>query len=554
MRGALFGRDRDSSGVRRRPLSTRVSLFLAAIVFIAVALVVASSGVAMRSWMIFQVDESLQESIHRVRSIDEGADPGRRNGANDAPQSADPQGEGTQQRKRGEDPQSGDEAPRDAQGRKFPKGLDGPGSSEGQLQVVERDGEVTSGVVHDFEVAPISDENLALLRALPVERHGQTVSLKGLGSFRVLVSELADGTRIIVGQPLDTVDRTTMMLVLVGAGLSIVIIAGAAFTGRRWIVREMAPLGAVAQTARRIGAKDLATDMIEPLDRVDESVAPRGTEVGDVAQALNVMIDNVASALQARAESEQRLRQFVADASHELRTPLASIQGYTQLLQRESVEPELALSRISSESARMSGLVEDLLLLARLDAGRELQSVPVDVLPLAIDAVSDAHAAGADHDWVLDVGGDVEEIPACEVLGDESAIRQVLANLVNNARVHTPAGTRVVIGVDALPVSEEDIVVGSSGARRWRDGAGAAGSVRITVADNGPGIDEALRSTVFDRFVRGDSSRTRAGTGSSGLGLSIVSSITRALGGRVEMETGRGGTTFSVYLPRLHDD
>lgn len=511
-----FERHRDSIGIRRRPLSTRVSLFLAATVFIAVALVVASSGVAMRSWMIFQVDKTLQESVHRIRSIDEG--------------------------------------PRDGDGPKALKGLDGPGSSEGQLQVVERDGQTTSGVVHDFRVTSLDDESLAMLRALPVERHGQTVSLKGLGSFRVLVSESSDGTRIVVGQSLDTVDRTTMMLVLMGAGLSIVIIAGAAFVGRRWIVREIAPLGAVAQTSRRIGAKDLATDMIEPLDRVDESVAPRGTEVGDVAQALNVMIDNVASALQARAESEQRLRRFVADASHELRTPLASIQGYTQLLRRDSIEPELALSRISSESARMSGLVEDLLLLARLDAGRELQSVPVDVLPLAIDAVSDAHAAGADHEWVLDVDGDEEEIPACEVLGDESAIRQVLANLVNNARVHTPAGTRVVIGVHALPVSEEDVVVDSSGARRWRSGTGPAGSVRITVADDGPGIDEGLRSTVFDRFVRGDSSRTRAGTGSSGLGLSIVSSITRALGGRVEMETGSGGTAFSVFLPRLNHD
>lgn len=517
-------------------MATRLTVVLALAVFAAVVLVVASSAMAMRSWMFHQMDRSLEETLVRVEHADGAADalslPAERT---DAPLK-DPEGRF-----------------RDG----APPGLGGPGSAEGELQVVERDGLVVSGIVKDFAVTSLSEKNLQILRSVRADHRGMSVDLDGLGRYWVRAKESADGTRIVVGQSTGQIDRTTVASTGLGLGLGAVVAFGAVFAGRRWISREMAPLARVAATARGIADSDLGAGEIEPLSRVGAEDARAGTEVGDVGQALNTMIDNVESALTARAVSESKLRQFVADASHELRTPLASIQGYTQLLQRDSIESGLALSRIASESSRMSGLVEDLLLLARLDAGRELGSSPVDLVPLAIDTVSDAHAAGPDHVWALELpeAGDGADLLGCELAGDEAALRQVFANLVSNARVHTPAGTRVVISVGRMPVDEDDVQVDRKGNRSWRKGSGPAGSVFLRVADSGPGIPEELRATVFDRFVRGDSSRTRAaspgGGGSSGLGLSIVSSITDALNGRVEMETGDGGTSFTAVFPRL---
>ena len=426
---------------------------------------------------------------------------------------------------------------------KGPRGLRGPGSSDGQLQLIKHDDEVLSGVVKQFDVVELDSEAQQQLLSLRCDSHGHDINLKNYGAFRVICTQ-KDSQTLIVGLSLAANNSTFFALIAVEGVIALVVILGATFIGRKWIRREMLPLGEVAATARNIGSQDLiAAPTVDTFDRVDSSIAQPGDEVGDVGFALNTMIDNVETALQARAESEQRLRQFVADASHELRTPLASIQGYTQLLQRGATDQELALSRIASESARMSGLVEDLLLLARLDAGRELASDPVDVIPLAIDAVSDAHAAGPDHQWSLDlpeIDDEVDSCTSCTVLGDESALRQVFANLVNNARIHTPAGTHVKVGVQTIAGT-----------------ASTPGFVRLSVADDGPGIAPELRATVFDRFVRGDTSRSRQGKGSSGLGLSIVSSIAEALGGRVDVDTlcegegkpGEHGTTFSVILP-----
>ncbi|WP_022867304.1 sensor histidine kinase [Schaalia vaccimaxillae] len=536
--------------VRRKPLSTRVSVFLAIIVTLALLAMVASSGFAMRTWMTNQVEHSLIDSLRRatqdksstdqVAPLTQAAQSGSQLGAN----------------KLDEDHGPG------ANGKGVPEGLNGPGLAEGSLRASEINGQLTGGVIHDFDIVALSDRALQELTELPDGKRPHTVDIDGLGSFLVRVGQDTNGQRVIVGQSTAQIDTTTLALMAVESALALVIIVAASIIGRRWVVREMRPLGSVAATARHIGARDLASEKVEPFDRVPADVAVPGSEVGDVGQALNSMIDNVEGALQARAESEQKLRQFVADASHELRTPLASIQGYTQLLQKDSIEEELALSRIASESKRMSGLVEDLLLLARLDAGRELVSVPVDVLPLVLDALSDGHAAGGDHEWSLDIDEDIaDEGGSFIVMGDEAGLRQILANLVTNARVHTPAGTRVTVGVRAIPVGEGDVVADAGSKRHaWRPGAGPAGSIRLSVADSGPGIPEHLRSTVFDRFVRGDSSRTRSSqagvtaTGSSGLGLSIVASLAQALGGRVDMTTSSDGTTFEVYLPRAVTD
>ena len=522
---------------RSRLLTVRLSRFLAAAVAIALVTMLAASAFAMRSWMTSKLDSSLESMLSRLEKNAELTleqplpPPPPHHGDGDdaqAPASNSPSADPTA-------------TPTD----KGPRGLRGPGSSDGQLQLIKHDDEVVSGVVKQFDVVELDSEAQQQLLSLRCDSHGHDVNLKNYGAFRVMCTQ-KDSQTLVVGLSLAANNSTFFALIAVEGVIALVVIAGAAFIGRKWIRKEMLPLGEVAATARNIGSKDLiATPTVEDFQRVDYSIAQPGDEVGDVGYALNTMIDNVETALQARAESEQRLRQFVADASHELRTPLASIQGYTQLLQKGSADEELALARIASESARMSGLVEDLLLLARLDAGRELASDPVDLIPLAIDAVSDAHAAGPDHEWVLDLpqfDDEDEDCVSCTVAGDESALRQVFANLVNNARIHTPAGTRVKVGVQ---------VIGG--------GASAPGFVRMSVADDGPGIPPELRATVFDRFVRGDTSRSRQGKGSSGLGLSIVSSIAEALGGRVDVDTvcegeakpGEHGTTFSVILPAM---
>jgi two-component system OmpR family sensor kinase len=214
----------------------------------------------------------------------------------------------------------------------------------------------------------------------------------------------------------------------------------------------------------------------------------------------------------------------VADASHELRTPLASIRGYAELTRRsgETLPPDVAhaIGRVESESVRMTGLVEDLLLLARLDEGHRPDSSDVDLGRLLVDAVSDARAAGPDHEWRLD-------LPAEPVIvrGEPARLHQVVANLLANARAHTPGGTQVTTAL--------------------RDRGDAA---VVEVADDGPGIDPELQATVFERFVRGDGSRSRA-AGSTGLGLAIVHAVVEAHGGTAEVESEPGRTVFRVTLP-----
>lgn len=525
---------------RSRLLTVRLSRFLAAAVAIALVTMLAASALAMHSWMTSKIDSSLESMLSRLEknaelSLQQPVPP-------PPPPTAGSQDDHDDHHVPSQSKSPSSSASPSEHG---PRGLRGPGSSEGQLQLIKDNDEIVSGVVKQFDVVELDSAAQQQILSLRCDGHGHNASLPNLGTFRIMCAQ-SESRTLVVGLSLAANNSTLIMLVALEGLIALIVIAGATFIGRKWIRREMLPLGEVAATARNIGSQDLiAAPTVDTFDRVDSSIAQPGDEVGDVGFALNTMIDNVETALQARAESEQRLRQFVADASHELRTPLASIQGYTQLLQRGATDQELALSRIASESARMSGLVEDLLLLARLDAGRELASDPVDVIPLAIDAVSDAHAAGPDHQWSLDlpeIDDEADSCTSCTVLGDESALRQVFANLVNNARIHTPAGTHVKVGVQTIAGT-----------------ASTPGFVRLSVADDGPGIAPELRATVFDRFVRGDTSRSRQGKGSSGLGLSIVSSIAEALGGRVDVDTlcegegqpGEHGTTFSVILPAI---
>ena len=284
-----------------------------------------------------------------------------------------------------------------------------------------------------------------------------------------------------------------------------------------WVVRlGLRPLERMGDTAGRIAAGDLS-QRVEP--------AEPDTEVGRLGLSLNAMLHQIEQAFAERAASEERLRVFLADASHELRTPLASIRGYAELFgmgaASDEAEAEKAMSRIEQEAARMGVLVEDLLLLARLDEARETVREPVDVAELARDAVGDARAMAPDRDVALVLEGD-ETV----VRGDEDRLRQVVANLVRNALVHTPAGTPV------------EVAVGGDGER-----------VRLEVRDRGPGLPVADGAVMFERFWRSEAARARGG-GGAGLGLAIVHGIVTAHGGEVRAQArSGGGATFTVTLP-----
>jgi two-component system OmpR family sensor kinase len=329
----------------------------------------------------------------------------------------------------------------------------------------------------------------------------------------------ADGS-VVVALPLAEATSTTstMIAVLVLSGVGIVLLGGLA---AGWAVRRsLAPLSAIEGTAAAIAAGDLSRRV---------PVAPPSTEVGRLGLALNGMLAQIERAFAERSASEARMRRFVADASHELRTPLATIRGYTELHRLGGVSgpDEVAdtMRRIEDSATRMGALVEDLLVLARLDEGRPMRREPVDLTVLAADAISDLRALDPARPARLEAldGGPIRPVV---VTGDDARVRQVLANLVGNVVRHTPPGTPV------------EIAVGTT------DGHGV-----VEVRDHGPGIDAEHAARVFERFYRVDSSRTRQ-SGGSGLGLAIVASIVAALGGTVGLAaTAGGGATVRVALP-----
>jgi two-component system, OmpR family, sensor kinase len=371
------------------------------------------------------------------------------------------------------------------------------------------------------------------LSDLPVNGQAETVTLTHYGPYRFMASSGPDGA-IVSGMPLTMVTSTLHDVALA----EIAVFAGAllltGLIGTMWVRVSLRPLRRVAATATRVTELPLASGQVKMPERVPDA-NPR-TEVGQVGAALNRMLGHVEGALARREASENRLRRFAADASHELRTPLAAIRGYAELARRHPgpVPDDVAhaLSRVESESARMSVLVDELLLLAQLDAGRPLASEPVDLTRLAIDVTSDARAAAAGHRWQLDLPDE-----PVSVRGDEHRLHQVLANLLSNAARHTPAGTTVSVALATMPPAPGGP-------------PGDPGMVRVTVTDDGPGIPAELQPTLFERFVRGDSSRSRA-AGSTGLGLAIVDAVTAAHHGQVTVTSEPGRTQFAITLPRL---
>jgi two-component system OmpR family sensor kinase len=363
----------------------------------------------------------------------------------------------------------------------------------------------------------------------------------GHGRWRVAVQPLPDGSggSVVVAASLDPVDATTRQLRLIDLGVSLVVLAVLAGAGAAIVRASLRPLVEIEQTARAIAAGDLTR-------RVPER-DPR-TEVGRLGRALNTMLAQIEAAFGARAaseaaarRSEDRMRRFVADASHELRTPLTTIRGFAELYrqgagQLDPAELDRLMRRIEDQAARMGLLVEDLLLLARLDQQRPLDRVPVDLLALAADAVHDARAVAPDRQIELVLGGDGGGGPgtALVVLGDDRRLRQVLANLVDNALRHTPAGSPVEVRV-------------GSAALDGRPGAA------VELVDHGPGLTPDQTERVFERFYRADPARSQA-AGGTGLGLSIVAALVAVHDGTVQVDSVPGkGARFRVVLPLAPD-
>jgi two-component system OmpR family sensor kinase len=408
-----------------------------------------------------------------------------------------------------------------------PEFLLAPGLPAGTLSAHIDNGSIEDPAVlgPDFTRHRLAPSQVTVLTSVPPDGRRYTRDLGELGHYRVVAAVEPNGDIQVTGLPLSGVQNTVWRLIAIEVTVAATALLVIGVAGAAMIRLSLRPLRRVAATASRVAELPLSRGEVALSVRVPDTDTDPRTEVGQVGAALNRLLGHVADALAVRHASETRARQFVADASHELRTPLAAIRGYAELTRRghEDVPPDVAhaLRRVESESARMTVLVEDLLLLARLDSGRPLDRAPVDLSRLCVDTVSDAHAAGPDHRWLLDLPEDV-----VTVTGDSARLHQALANLLANARTHTPPGTTVTTKLRVAP----------------------DGSATLSVLDNGPGVPPQLQPEVFERFSRGDTSRSRA-AGSTGLGLSIVAAVVEAHGGTVSVASRPGHTEFVIALP-----
>lgn len=402
-------------------------------------------------------------------------------------------------------------------------------SPENVIALIQDGKVVDSAYFVDGDARPAPPEAVARIAELSwAGTEPRTVKLPGLDWYR-MVARPGDGDEILVTgvsrKPAwDAVTRETAIV----AGMTAIALLITAFCTIAIVRFALRPLDRVAATAAEVATL--------PLDRDHHAITPRvpagdtdpRTEVGLVGDTLNRLLDHVERALADVAASDRRMRQFITDASHELRTPLAAIHGYAELTRQDSsILPETteySLARIEAEAQRMNSLVSDLLLLARLDEGQDLDAADVDLTDLVVDAVNDATVSAPGHLWATNVPD-----AAVWVRGDRARLHQTIANLLSNARIHTPAGTTVTTGIAAAT-------------------AGGSDYVELTVTDNGPGIAAELLPHLFERFVRADKSRSRE-AGSFGLGLSIAASIVEAHNGSIEAESANGVTTFRIRLP-----
>jgi two-component system OmpR family sensor kinase len=471
-------------------LTARLVVTAVALVAIVVLLIGIAATVALRSYLSSRLDTDVTSSLNRFR-------PGMR-----------------------------EIGPGDPDDRSL-------GVARDSVTAASTDADVTGWITAEKGNQALTSPQVKALTAVPADGRPHDVVVPGLGTYRVAATPAPlsiDGSRpapgvVAVGLPLSTVDGPVSEVIAWEVLFGVVGVAAAGGVGAYVVRRQLRPLREVASTAHTVATLPLAEE-VAIAQRVPERLTDERTEVGQVGSALNTLLVHVEGSLAQRHRSEQQVRQFVADASHELRTPLTTIAGYTELARRrpdDAATARTALGKVEEESARMTEMVEDLLLLARLDAGRPLARNTVDLSRLLVEAVSDARVVAPDHRWRLELP---EE--SVEVSGDAERLHQVITNLLTNARKHTPAGTTVT--VTGTPYG-------------------------FSVHDDGPGFPPDLADRAFERFVRGDASRTRttsaggADEGGVGLGLSLVHAIVTAHGGTVALDSHPGSTTIEVSLP-----
>ena len=617
-----------SSAPRPRSLRTRLVVGVLGLVLVMAATMGAFSTITLHHTLMNRLDDQLTAASHRAEARRHGEEHDGSTLDQQAPDSAVPSASPAEPSATSSPAPSapathtcGDQDPAAVPGAKpVPAGLDAAGQATGTLTLIasgasdtgsaddsgDRDGAdggdadrssgtapasatVTAGYIDDDgRYQSLTPAECQVLLSLETTGEPVTVGIDSLGDYRVLASKDATtGDIVITGLSMKADNTLVRTQLLVEGAIVMIGTLIAALAGRTMVRSSLASLERVASTAERVASQPLARGEVSIDERVPGEDLTSSREVGQVGSALNTLLGHVDDALTARQHSETQVRQFVADASHELRTPLASIRGYTELIAREGADAALpdeavhALERVHSESLRMSRLVEDLLLLARLDAGRDLNRDEVDLVGILLDTVSDARAAGPDHEWELDLAAldapadlgederdDFEPEPPL-VLGDEARLRQVLVNLLANARVHTPAGSHVITTLSrrTAPVASDAPNGSGERERGGRDvssgGAAAAAAppgeeLVITISDDGPGIEAAVRGRLFERFARGDASRERR-TGSTGLGMSIALAIVVSHGGTLTVDSvcagedpvhpQAHGTIFTVALP-----
>jgi two-component system OmpR family sensor kinase len=388
------------------------------------------------------------------------------------------------------------------------------------LTLLDGNGTVVGGIGGDLNRVSVKDYIAGYTPTEVAEFEGRPFTIKAKGeNFRVLALPLPSNLgSIAIAQSLSDVDRTLSRLQWLFFLIGFVIVGLIALASRTMIKVGLKPLSDVENTAEKIAAGDLSARLPD---------AKPTTEVGRLTTSLNTMLARIEESFTVRKTSEDKLRRFVADASHELRTPLTAIRGFAELHRQGAVAGEedtkQLLARIEGESVRMGSLVEDLLLLARLDQAREMERVPVDIAKTTRDAVASARVAGPGHP--ISLIGDLDEL---YTLGDQHRIHQVIANLLANARTHTPVGTPITVSI-----------------------AQSSDGVRVAVADAGPGLSAEDQKRIFERFYRADSSRVRIEGEGSGLGLSIVDAVMNAHGGTVSVNSEIGkGSTFTLFFPQ----
>jgi two-component system OmpR family sensor kinase len=490
------------TGWRAMPLTRRLVIGLVTVTAVTLVVVAAATFLAIRSWMFQQIDSGLMQPKQAAY------------GAVDTDRDGD---------------------------RRTRPGTLGPAVDQWQAN-----GATVVALTAEGTAAPIrsnypgatkpdtwSSSDAAVLATVPTSPTAGpvTVTTEALGEVRAVAVPAIDpvtGTTYtlvaVTPQARATEVAGRLMLVEVVAILgAILLVIG---VGTWFVRRELRPLREVAETAGEVASMPLGRGDVVIPSRVDNPVP--STEVGQVGLAVNAMLDHVETSLRTRAETEDRLRRFVSDAGHELRTPLASVRGYAELMRRGAAsDPEAAAqaaARIEAAASRMGLLVEDLLLLASLDEERPLSQDRLELGPLVADAVAEVSATALDHTWAADVPDDTLSVA---VVGDASRLHQAVANLLANARAHTPSGTSVTA------------VVGRDDANAW-----------VEVRDDGPGFPEDLIPRATERFARGDYSRSRA-TGGSGLGLAIVKAVAEAHGGTLTVgnSTEGHGAVVRLALP-----